>query len=41
MRPPLQMPESTRDIAATATNIHRGIKTIADAVGALLVDAFR
>lgn len=34
------MPEAVRTLTEAATNIHRGMKTIADAVGTLLVDAF-
>jgi protein PsiE len=34
------MPKSARELAEAATNIHRGMKSIADTVGTLLVDAF-
>jgi protein PsiE len=34
------MPEPPSELIQTAANLHRGIKTIADAVGTVLVDAF-
>jgi protein PsiE len=35
-----QMAESPGGLTRTTTNLHRGIKALADAVGTLLVDAF-
>lgn len=34
------MPEPPSELVQTAANLHRAIKTIADAVGTVLVDAF-
>src|SRR5262245_19844381 len=34
------MPDPVRGLTNTSTSLHRGIKSVADAIGTLLVDAF-